>query len=131
MSNSKKIYPPFIIQSSVEGYLHSISKRSRRVYWLIFFAILGALASMPFILVDVTIRTTGLIKPSIEKQQIITPFGGKVVKTKLQNNIPVSAGDTILVLDTVSIRSRIKILEFNLAELRLAQRDLDNKIVEV
>lgn len=124
MSDSKRIYPSFIIQSSVEGYLHSISKRSKRIYWLILLIIIGTSASMPFIMVDVTIRTSGLIKPSIEKQQIVLPFGGKVIYTKLRNNLRVNAGDTILVIDTIPICSKIRTLEFNLAELKSYQNDL-------
>lgn len=124
MTELKRVFPGFVIQNSVEGYLHSISKRSKKIYWLIIMIIIGTLASMPFILVDVTIRTSGLIKPSIEKQNIVLPYGGKVIYTKLKNNLRVSAGDTILVIDTIPISSKIKTLEFNLSELKSYQNDL-------
>ena len=95
MTELKRVFPGFVIQNSVEGYLHSISKRSKKIYWLIIMIIIGTLASMPFILVDVTIRTSGLIKPSIEKQNIVLPYGGKVIYTKLKNNLRISAAHTI------------------------------------
>lgn len=124
MSDSNKIYPSFIIQSSIEGYLHSISKKSKRIYWLILLIILATILSLPFILVDVTIRTSGIVKSSIEKQQIILPFGGKVIFTKLKNNLRVNVGDTILVIDTISISSQLRTLKFNLSELKAFQNDL-------
>ncbi|RPH33644.1 MAG: HlyD family efflux transporter periplasmic adaptor subunit [Bacteroidales bacterium] len=125
MSSENKIYPSFVIQSSIESYLHDISTKSKSILWIIIVAIVAAIAILPIIYVDVTVQTSGLIQASIEKQPIISSLSGKIIYTNLRNDSKVLAGDTLLVLDTLPIESSIRSLEYKMKEDLLFIEDLD------
>lgn len=128
MSSKNKIYPSFIIQSSIESYLHGITSKSKSILWIIIIAIIAILVILPLIYVDVTVQTSGLIQASIEKQPIISSLSGKIIYTNLRNDSQVLAGDTLLVLDTLPIKSSIRALEYNMKEDQLFIKDLDTLI---
>jgi HlyD family secretion protein len=125
MSSGNKIYPYFIIQNSIESYLHGVSSKSKSILWIIIIAIIATLILLPLIYVDVTIQTSGLIQASIEKQPIISSLSGKIIYTNLRNDSKVLAGDTLLVLDTLPVKSSIRALEYNMREDLLFIKDLD------
>ncbi|NOU16322.1 MAG: HlyD family efflux transporter periplasmic adaptor subunit [Bacteroidales bacterium] len=125
MSSENKIYPSFIIQSSIESYLHGISSKSKSILWIIIISIIAVLVLLPIIYIDITVQTTGMIQASIEKQPIISSLNGKIIYTNLRNDSKVLAGDTLLILDTLPIKSSIRVLEYNKKEDLLFIKDLD------
>jgi len=125
MSSKNRIYPSFIIPSSIESYLHGISGKSKSILWIIIIVVMSTLALLPFIYVDVTVQTSGLIQASIEKQPLISSLSGKITYANLRNDSKVLAGDTLLVLDTLPIKSSIRALEYNLKKNLLFIKDLD------
>jgi len=128
MTSNNKVYPNFIIQNSIESYLHKITSRSKSIFWIIITVIIAILVLLPLIYVDVTVQTSGLIQAGIEKQPIISSLNGKIIHTNLKNDSKVLAGDTLLIIDTIPIKSSIRALEYSLKENMLFIRDLNNLI---
>lgn len=125
MLSKNKFYPSFIIHHSIEQHLHNISGKSKSILWVIIISVIATLALLPFIYVDVTVQASGLIQASIEKQPLISSLSGKIIYTNLKNDSRVLAGDTLLILDTIPIKSNIRALEYTLRENQLFSKDLD------
>src|SRR5664280_300684 len=98
---------PFSISEySLETYLISISGRSRILYWIIIGMIISGITILPFIYVDVSVQARGYFQSDIEKQIVFTPFQGKIIYTSIRNGGDIKKGDTLLILDTESIRAQ-------------------------
>ena len=99
------LIPFSISEYSLETYLIKITTRSRIIYWIIIGIILVGIAILPFIYVDVSVQARGYFQSDIEKQVVSTPVQGKIIYTSVYNGKRVIKGDTLLVIDTESIRA--------------------------
>ena len=90
----------------METYLIKIATRSRIIYWIIIGVVVFGIAVLPFIYVDVSVQARGYFQSDIEKQVVFTPFQGKVVFTSIRNGDRVAKGDTLLVIDSETIRAQ-------------------------
>lgn len=101
-----ELIPFSISENSLESYLINITTRSRIIYWIILIMILIGIAVLPFIYVDVSVQARGYFQSEIEKQIVYTPFQGKIIYASIQNGVSVKKGDTLLVIDTETIRAQ-------------------------
>lgn len=101
-----EIIPFSISKYTMETYLIKIATRSRIIYWIIIGVVVFGIAVLPFIYVDVSVQARGYFQSDIEKQVVFTPFQGKVVFTSIRNGDRVAKGDTLLVIDSETIRAQ-------------------------
>ncbi len=101
-----EIIPFSISKYTMETYLIKISTRSRIIYWIILGVVAFGIAVLPFIYVDVSVQARGYFQSDIEKQVVFTQFQGKVVFTSIRNGDRVTKGDTLLVIDSETIRAQ-------------------------
>lgn len=101
-----ELIPFSISESSLESYLIRITTRSRIIYWIILGMILSGIAILPFIYVDVSVQARGYFQSDIEKQVIYTPIQGKIIYTSIRNGGIIKKGDTLLIIDTETIRAQ-------------------------
>ena len=117
---------PFSISKfSLETYLINITTRSRIIYWIIIGMILTGVAILPFIYVDVSVQARGYFQSDIEKQVVFTPFQGKIIYTSIRNGGDVKKGDTLLVIDTETIRAQHASLVQRIRENDASMKDLE------
>lgn len=100
------LIPSTLSDHTLEAYLIRISTRSRIIYWIIICTVVLFLALLPFIYVDVSVQARGFLQSELEKQIIFTPFNGRVTYAPVKNGDRVEKGDTLLVIDSESSRSR-------------------------
>jgi HlyD family secretion protein len=100
------LIPFSISEYSLETYLINITNRSRIIYWIIIGMILISIAILPFIYVDVSVQARGYFQSDIEKQIVFTPFQGKIIYTSIRNGEAIKKGDTLLVIDTETIKAQ-------------------------
>jgi membrane fusion protein, peptide pheromone/bacteriocin exporter len=118
---------PFSISKfSLEAYLVSITSRSRIIYWIIILMVLAGIVILPFIYVDVSVQARGYFQSDIEKQIVCTPFQGKIVYTSVQNGGSVKKGDTLLIIDTETIRAQHESLVQRINENNTSLQDLES-----
>lgn len=55
-----QLYPANLSNNTIEAYLPKVSIKSQLIYTFILSMILGALAALPFIYVDVSVKSSGL-----------------------------------------------------------------------
>ena len=119
------LIPFSISEYSLETYLINITTRSRIIYWIIIAMIMICIAVLPFIYVDVSVQARGYFQSDIEKQIVYTPFQGKIIYTSIHDGKAVKKGDTLLVLDTETIRAQHASLIQRIVENDASMKDLE------
>ena len=104
---SNNIFPPEILNFTIDHQVARHSSRSQFIYIVIISLLLGALISLPLISVDVSVQSAGLIRPSQEITEIYSANNGKIDKLNFQNNQQVVLGDTLLKLNNELINARM------------------------
>jgi HlyD family secretion protein len=119
------LIPFSISEYSLETYLVNITPRSRIIYWIIIGMILVGIAILPFVSVDVSVQARGYFQSDIEKQVVYTPIQGKIIYTSVRNGEKIRKGDTLLVIDTETIRAKHASLVQRIAENDSSMMDLE------
>ena len=101
-----ELIPSNLADYTLESYIIRISSRSRMIYWTVIILVVGGIAILPFVYVDVSVQTRGYFQSEIEKQKIYTPFQGKILLTRIKNGIKVEKGDTLLIIDSETIKAQ-------------------------
>jgi HlyD family secretion protein len=75
--------------------------------------------------VDVSVQARGYFQSDIEKQIVYTPFQGKIIYTSIRNGEAVTQGDTLLIIDSETIRAQHAALIQRIAENDVSINDLE------
>ncbi len=121
-----ELIPSNLSEYTLESYLIRISTRSRIIYLIIILFVAASFSVLPFIYVDVSVRTRGYIQSDIEKQKIITPFHGRISYSNLRKGVRVDKGDTLLIIDSETIKAQKSALKKRLSENESSVYDLEN-----
>lgn len=105
-----QLFPPEIIENSVECYHSQISRRSRAIYVTILVMILSFMGSLPLIYVDISSQSRGIIRSPYENIVIQTALYVEVTSFRMSENQCVSKGDTLLVLNSEKIEEQIALI---------------------
>lgn len=83
---------------------------SRIIYIVTLFAIIIALGLMPFISIQISIKSDGVIQSSLERIELFAAVSGKIIQVRMQDNQRILKGDTVLVIDSSLPVQQSKIL---------------------
>jgi len=104
------IFPKEIISFSNENHYFRFSRPSIIVYLLVIGMILGCLIALPFVNVDITVQSRGIIRSQTEPTSIQTPVTGQVKRIHIRENGKVSVGDTLICLAPEKIDDQLQML---------------------
>jgi HlyD family secretion protein len=90
--------------------------------------ILAALLALPFVKVDITIQSRGIIRSQAEPTSIQAPVTGQVQKISIRENMKVSVGDTLICLAPEKIDDQLQMLDDKIALYSGYIADLDNLV---
>ncbi|WP_077924295.1 hypothetical protein [Spirosoma sp. 209] len=76
-------------------YLPTLTVRSQLIYTSVLVAIAVALASLPFIVVDVSVQASGLVRPVAERNEVKPLVAGRVAALLVREN-PLKVGAVLL-----------------------------------
>jgi len=96
----RPIFPPEILNSTVEVYHTRISTGSKAIYWIILCMLAGVFVALPLVKVDVSMQSRGVMRTPMENTVIQASVYGEVVRYDMAENKAVNKGDTLLVLRT-------------------------------
>jgi HlyD family secretion protein len=102
------IFPPEIIHDTTESLFIKRTVRSNLIYLVVIFVVAATIASLPFIHVQVSTQTRGIIRTSNENNQLQTAVYGEVTEIRIIENAGVKRGDTLLVLNSENIQAQIE-----------------------
>ncbi len=119
-----QLFPPEIIENTVECYHAYISKKSKVIYGLILLMILIVFISLPLVYVDITSQSRGVIRSPYENTTIQSALYGEVVSYRMFENRSVQKGDTLIVLNSDKLNEQIALANKKIQENYLFISDM-------
>jgi len=117
---------PFSLTGNcLENYFIKITSRSKIIYWIIILMVISSIVILPLVDVDVSVQARGYFQSDIEKQVVYTTFQGKVVYSSIRNGDKIKKGDTLLIINSETIRAQRSALVRRIAENDASIRDLE------
>lgn len=104
-----QLFPPEIIENTIESYLPSVSIRSQSIFMLVLLAIIGAFAATPFIFVDVSVQSNGIIRTVADKTEIHSLVSGLIADVRAKENTLIVQGQPLFVLKTDVLDTKIRL----------------------
>jgi len=130
---SKNIFPSEILNFTAEQEVAKHSKTSQAIYIALVVVVLGCLIALPYVYVDVTVQSKGLIRPSQSVSQINSPINGQVSQVLFKENDQVAKNDTLLIVESnhlkqeaSNISQRVNEVKSYIKDLKLLQSTLTN-----
>ena len=123
-----KIFPPEIIEHTVENYFAKQNTKSKLIYLSVIAAICLFFALLPVIKVDISTQSRGIIRSSFENNQLFSAVYAEVIQSELAENKFVNKGDTLLILKTDKIDEQIKINQLKIEENASYIKDLSSLV---
>ena len=125
---SQPIFPVEITEHSVEQHWAEHTTRSQVIYLTLIGFVVAAVAALPFIYVDVSIQSNGLIRPVAERTEVKSPTTGKVAKVLVQDNEVVQKGQPLLTIQTDLIDQQLTFNRQRREKLERYSKDLKKLI---
>ncbi|MEL7832368.1 HlyD family secretion protein [Fodinibius sp. Rm-B-1B1-1] len=101
------LFPKEIIDNSAEANFHKHTVKTKLIYTTIVLFIIGALASLPFISVDVSVRSQGVITSLTERNQLTSLVSGKINKLYIRENEPIKKGEKVAEIASPLIQEKL------------------------
>ncbi|MDR2805457.1 MAG: HlyD family secretion protein [Dysgonamonadaceae bacterium] len=112
------------IKNSMDVYLRQHPVSGRAIYLLVLFALVVALAALPFIYVDVSVQNAGIVRPVAEKTEIKSSITERVDSVYVKEGQTLNQGDTILTFIPANPDLQIEYRQKRLADLQEHLNDL-------
>jgi multidrug resistance efflux pump len=119
------ILPSELFKDNVDVYIAQYTAVSNKIYWVVLIAVTVTLCSLPFVYVDVSVQDNGVLRPVVEKTEIIGSITEFVDSVYVKEGQKIKQGDTILifrrsVLDYRIDYQRKRLIDFeeHLSDLR-------------
>ena len=124
MSKQFQLFPPEIIENTTEAYLPNVAVRNQFIYILALLMVVGALLSTPFVFVDVSVQSNGIIRTVAEKSEVRSLVSGLISSVQVKENTPVRMGQTLFILKTDVLDTKIRLNNYQQQEKNRFMQDL-------
>jgi multidrug resistance efflux pump len=118
MKSSEKelILPAEVIVETIVGLFNARRHHSNIIYNLIIISILAGLTALPFISIDINIKSQALIRPASEISLIKSLVNGRVKKIFIVENQYINKGDTLYIVESDIIEEKEKYIHSKIRE---------------
>lgn len=116
---------PSEIENTVSVFNSRYKKKTNVIYVTLLVAIILAFLSLPFIYVDITSQSRGLIRAAGDNVDISLIATGRIEYVDISNNKQVRAGDTLLIIDDTSIDAKLMVQRGFVVDLQDRIADLN------
>lgn len=123
-SPTPALLPAEVASDTVEALYDRHGAQRPWTYWLILVLAFGALASLPLIEVDVSVRAAGLVRPAVERSELRVPMGGLIQAVPVRENDAVRRGAVLLVLAAPVLDEKIALNVVRMRETAAHLADL-------
>jgi HlyD family secretion protein len=121
----KQLFPIEIQEYTVQNFYKRRQVTSKIIYAIIIFLFAGIIISLPFIYVDVTTQSRGVVRSAGENNGIQSAIYAEIDKTVLFENKNVKKGDTLIWFKTEELDEQIKRLRGKQAENSMFIEDMN------
>lgn len=94
-------------QHTVESLYAEHGAQRPWIYWFVLIGVIGALASLPLIKVDVSVSAAGQVRPTTERVDLRSAVSGNIAQMLARDNDRVRAGQPLLVLHSRDLDERL------------------------
>ncbi|WP_421943185.1 HlyD family secretion protein [Pedobacter sp.] len=124
MDSEKYIFPKEVIENTAEYHFHSHNSRTKIIYQVLLVALIVAFISIFLIKVDVNVKSTGLFRPTAERNEIKPLVAGRVDSLFIKENMHVKAGQVLLTIRKENIESQDALNQFQ-------QTDVEDQLYDL
>ncbi len=118
------LFPKEIIEFSKEQHFAEKSTISKIIYITVLTFIIGALVALPFIKVDVSVKSVGIIRPSVAVNKVAAPVSGNILSLSITNNEPVTKGQELFSIASPIVDEQLAYYQNRIGELAGMKADL-------
>ena len=97
-----------MIDYNVEGLFARHHTGSQILYLTVLVGLIAAFIALPYISIDITNQSRGIIRSQQDNNRIVTAIYGQVTEIFIKENQKVEAGDRLLTLSTAKIEEQIR-----------------------
>lgn len=90
------ILPQNWIENSIEAYIYQHTTKSQVIYWVVLATIALAFVLLPFVYIDISIQSNGVVRPAFEKTDITATISGIINEVYVREGQKVKKGDILL-----------------------------------
>ena len=112
------------IRNTEENMRFKYGKKTYVIYCTIITAIILTFSSLPFIYVDVTSQSRGIIRAKEDNVSLATIVQGEVIYVNMANNQTVKKGDTLMIIDSQTSQVQTETQKNLIAEQTKQMEDL-------
>ncbi|QNK77659.1 HlyD family efflux transporter periplasmic adaptor subunit [Winogradskyella sp. PAMC22761] len=111
---------------NLENLISKNTTKSISIYLLVIISLIGILACLPIIKVDISNQSRGVVRAKDDNNPISSVVSGKLIQVNLKNNQLVSKGDTLLVVaqDNLNAQKALNDTLYNTSNLLLKDINL-------
>lgn len=128
-AENKKIFPPEIVEYSVEKHFSEYNPKSKALYLVVLGLLLVFFILLFLIKVDVSVRSTGIIRPLQERTDIRSALDGIIDSMYVSENTHVVAGQPIMKIKSRSVDEKGVALNTERSELIAEVADLRKLVI--
>ncbi len=122
------LLPEELIKQTLVYYFSRISPRGLWIYAFVLLVLLAVLLALPFLYVDVSVKSTGMIRPIAERSEIKALVSAPITEIYVTENQSVKQNELLLKLRTENLAQRTELLSFQLKEYEDFSADLQNLV---
>ena len=120
----KQLYPSETIDYALETYLPKVNVKSQLIYTSILLFVLGVFVALPFVYVDISVASPGVIRTLSEKTELKSLVSGRITKMDVAENQMVKAGDILFAIATEELDNKLALSVFD-------ERENNQKIADL
>ncbi len=120
----KNILPEGWIEDSLENFLYHRITKSQIIYIIVILSVALGICLLPFIYVDISVESIGIVRPQAERSSIISPITEIVDKVFIHEGDTVRKGKAILCFRTKNDDAKISYQQEQVSETKKQYHDL-------
>ncbi len=120
----KQLYPSETIDYALETYLPKVNVKSQLIYSTILVFVIGVFVALPFIYVDISVASPGVIRTLSEKTELKSLVSGRITKMQVFENQMVNTGDLLYAIATEELDNKLQLSVFD-------ERENNQKITDL
>lgn len=128
--SDNSLYPKEIIEIEADHPFAKYSRSSLIIYLSAIAFIILILILLPFVNVEISVKSNGILRPAIEISKLKIPISGKVSVVLVTENDRVTKGQTLLILDSSLLSQKKNFLKEEVSEDKEFETDLELLITE-
>jgi membrane fusion protein, peptide pheromone/bacteriocin exporter len=124
----KELFPPEIIENSVESNFSRNNRKTRIIYTLVIIAFLSFITALPYIYIDISTQSRGIVRARLDNNQLIPTVYSRIEWLNIYENQIVHKNDTLMKLNNEKTANQIRLNEYLIAENQKYINDLNQLI---